>query len=820
VENSPFAILPVLALLITAMAAISTPLANADTSPDPGNHACALDHNGQLRYAAVSAECNYKSKSAAPDQPKPPVLGDIESSALRYAAGAPPVRVAPSLTVTSPAGTLAGATASVSSGLTAGQDALAFTSQNGITGSYDAATGVLTFTGTATASAYATELRSVTYRDTDAAALYGTRTISFQVSDGQPDNSLSNVESRTVQVTAKPPVAASGKAATGKNSATVTVTITGSSTAPQPPTVVAHSYKAVGNTPLGVGTHPAAPAATVTGTVLTGDSDPDPTATLTVTANTQPAHGTVTMKPNGTFTYVPNPGYSGADSFKATVAGSNAPTDTETETVTINVGTVVWYVNNSLAAPGDGEAGSPFNTLTAAVAAAGANSVVFLYQGNADAADVEGVSVIEPIEYTGDQWLGIEAVNVNDATVGATSPVAVGGGISVSGGDGNLNFGDTSVTDGMFGGVFVANRRGGTVTFGGAIAGPAVDLSDNAGATIAFTGTLTLGGFESIGDAFSATGGGTVTATGTGSTLSGPDASTVQNTLTVQNTTIGAAGLTFQSISEESGIGIDLADTGSSGGLTVTGTGTPGSGGQIGNSEGAAIQLTSTYAPGFTDMDDDGGIDGSQVNGLTLNGSAIADGNGLDFSPNSTGSPDGLTGTVSITNSTINGGAIISDTSGTLHLTAAGATFGRSYPGNIALDINADGTTDATASVTGSTFTDDPGDAFQFATDPASTGTDSVTFSNNTFRATGPGIPLGGVVITPDGNATTCAAITGNLTVHTEVDDVTVEPASLACIYQACYGLRAAYPARSGCRPRPAVCSGPINPRGTASPSR
>jgi len=56
VENSPFAILPVLALLITAMAAISTPLANADTSPDPGNHACALDHNGQLRYAAVSAE--------------------------------------------------------------------------------------------------------------------------------------------------------------------------------------------------------------------------------------------------------------------------------------------------------------------------------------------------------------------------------------------------------------------------------------------------------------------------------------------------------------------------------------------------------------------------------------------------------------------------------------------------------------------------------------------------------------------------------------------------------------------------------------------
>ena len=84
----------------------------------------------------------------------------------------------------------------------------------------------------------------------------------------------------------------------------------------------------------------------------------------------------------------------------------------------------------------------------------------------ADGADVEGVNVAGP---TGN---GITASNVNDATVGATTAVAVSGvgdyGISVTGGDGNLNFGNTSVT-GAGDAVSVAGRTGGTVTFGGPI---------------------------------------------------------------------------------------------------------------------------------------------------------------------------------------------------------------------------------------------------------------------------------------------------------------------------------------------------------------
>src|ERR1700722_20773202 len=89
------AILPVLALLITAMAAISMPLANAGSSPAAGWSVCAPDHNGQLRYA----ECLARR----PRHHQPPVLAGIESAPLQVTAGAAAARVTASITVASPA---------------------------------------------------------------------------------------------------------------------------------------------------------------------------------------------------------------------------------------------------------------------------------------------------------------------------------------------------------------------------------------------------------------------------------------------------------------------------------------------------------------------------------------------------------------------------------------------------------------------------------------------------------------------------------------------------------------------------------------------
>ena len=63
----------------------------------------------------------------------------------------------------------------------------------------------------------------------------------------------------------------------------------------------------------------------------------------------------------------------------------------------------------------------------------------------------------------------------------------------------------------------------------------------------------------------------------------------------------------------------------------MTGTGSAGSGGTIQGSTGEGINLSSTSSPSFTDMviknNGADGIDGSQVNGLTLAGSTVS-GNG------------------------------------------------------------------------------------------------------------------------------------------------------------------------------------------------
>jgi hypothetical protein len=77
---------------------------------------------------------------------------------------------------------------SITGNFATAEDVLAFTAQNGITGSFDAATGVLTLTGSATVASYQVALRSVTYANTNAAPSTATRTLSIVASDGQADS--------------------------------------------------------------------------------------------------------------------------------------------------------------------------------------------------------------------------------------------------------------------------------------------------------------------------------------------------------------------------------------------------------------------------------------------------------------------------------------------------------------------------------------------------------------------------------------------------------------------------------------------------------
>ncbi|WP_164547806.1 tandem-95 repeat protein [Variovorax beijingensis] len=71
----------------------------------------------------------------------------------------------------------------------------------------------------------------------------------------------------------------------------------------------------------------------VSGQVVGSDVDGD---ALTYTKGSDPAHGTVTVNADGTYTYVPGANFNGTDSFTVTVSDGHGGTTTSTITVTID----------------------------------------------------------------------------------------------------------------------------------------------------------------------------------------------------------------------------------------------------------------------------------------------------------------------------------------------------------------------------------------------------------------------------------------------------------------------------------------------------
>ena len=297
---------------------------------------------------------------------------------------------------------------------------------------------------------------------------------------------------------------------------------------------------------------------------------------------------------------------------------------------------------------------------------------------------------------------------------------------------GNVSFsGAISATGGFNNGIVVQNVNSGTVSFTGNTtlstgANTAVNLLNNTGGTISFpNGGLVI--TTNSGTGFSATGGGTVTTSSSGNRIT----STTGTALNIVNTTIGAAGLRFQSISSNgASSGIILNNTGTSGGINVTGTGAAGSGGTIQNSSGDGISLTSTenvrlaYMNVTNNLGD--GIGGSNINGFLIDNMLIS-GNGNDAGTDESGiNITELTGTASggarptgIFNSTIQNNnefeVQITNSTGTLtNFQVVNSTFasngvgingnGTSPHGNI-FNFLGTGTSAMGVSVSGSNFT-------------------------------------------------------------------------------------------------------------------
>ena len=122
------------------------------------------------------------------------------SGTLRYTEGSAPIAVDPFITVRDADNvTLFGARVRFTAGYVFGQDNLSFTDTPNLRGSWNAALGVLTFTGAGTAIELQNALRSVTYQNLSESSLSGSKTIAF---DGVSDSLVgpsSNEVLRTLQ---------------------------------------------------------------------------------------------------------------------------------------------------------------------------------------------------------------------------------------------------------------------------------------------------------------------------------------------------------------------------------------------------------------------------------------------------------------------------------------------------------------------------------------------------------------------------------------------------------------------------------------------
>jgi len=193
---------------------------------------------------------------------------------------------------------MSGASVSISTNYISGEDFLGFNNQNGITGSYNSTTGILTLNGSATLANYQTALQSVTYTNTNATPNASTRTVTFAVNDGS-DNSNSTTRNIGITATNNPPVIAQGAS-----------------------------------------------------TIVTMDEDASPTAfsltlgasdtennTMTWSISGSAGHGSANVSGTGNskvINYTPAANYNGSDSFLVQVSDGIGGTDTITVNVTID----------------------------------------------------------------------------------------------------------------------------------------------------------------------------------------------------------------------------------------------------------------------------------------------------------------------------------------------------------------------------------------------------------------------------------------------------------------------------------------------------
>jgi hypothetical protein len=301
----------------------------------------------------------------------------------------------------------------------------------------------------------------------------------------------------------------------------------------------------------GLTSSPTTPFVALTGTILGNDA---PSGGVTVTTGTfaTTAGGSVTIASDGSFLYTPKANPTAAattsDSFTYQISSNTGGTPTATTatgTVNLSLSGRVWYVKNDGSA-GNGQSQSPFNTLSAAIAASTTSDTIFVYRGDGSTTNLATASTLKTSQNLIGEGAGL--------TVNAHSLVAAGGFPQIGNTvtlAGSVTINGIDMTTGTNAGISGGSVSGDTVTVRNltSTTGTAVSLNGTGG-TFTFTSVSANGAAVGISLAnttgsFTVTGDGGSTNNGSGGTIqnatSGIQLSNVQNIsldqMNIHNTT-------------------------------------------------------------------------------------------------------------------------------------------------------------------------------------------------------------------------------------------------------------------------------------------
>jgi autotransporter-associated beta strand protein len=384
---------------------------------------------------------------------------------------------------------IAGATVTISSGLTGG-DTLGFTDQNGISGSYNSGTGVLTLTGTATKAQYETALRSVTFSSSS-------------------DTPTSSSASRTITW------AVTDAAATGSNGAQTSIGVTSTI-----------NITAVNDAPTDI--------ALSSNTVSTYDSNDATVGTLTRTDvdGGGPTYSIVTVtNPSSVDVTFDNLFNISGDALRASTP-STTTTGNYTVVVRVDDGTSVLdktftiTVDNSLVVTTNLDSGAD-GTI-------GGSYTV-------DKADGGGLSLREALYYATSGSVIKFAGGLSGQTITLGSNVTVAAGVTFDvdsiGAPGSLIIAGNTLN--LSGALTINNGTGDALTISSIIAGGSGNLVKTGAGTLTLSGTNTYSGTTTVsGGTLSIAadgnlGGGALTLNGGNLTVTGP--TTIDNAITLSS---------------------------------------------------------------------------------------------------------------------------------------------------------------------------------------------------------------------------------------------------------------------------------------------